>query len=130
MLLLYRAMVNNVGCGYIRLDYRLRKVTRGVVVSLRVVRVSWSAVIARVLTCYWHGILLSEHHGQILEQCGLPLNLILGHGVALSLPMGMNCFLIHHNFFLRGFQLKLVAFIMTCRDSAHDCILWGGALRI
>ena len=69
MLLLYRAMVNNVGCGYIRLDYRLRKITRGVVVSLRVLGVSWSAVVARVLTCYWHGILLlSEHHGQVLEQ--------------------------------------------------------------
>ena len=105
MLLLYRAMVNNARRSNIRLDYGLSKVTRGVVVSLRVFRVSWSAVITRVLTCYWYRLvlLLSKHHREVLKQRGLPLNLILGHGVALSLPVSMNRFLIHHNFFLRGF---------------------------
>ena len=60
---LYRGLLNNARCSYMRLEDGLRKVPRRVVVCLRVLRVSRSAVVTRVLTFYWHGILLCENHG-------------------------------------------------------------------
>ena len=53
-------------------------------------------------------LLLIHEHGQVSKQVGLPLDLVLGHRVALSYDVGRLGFLVHDNLFTLSDKLEAI----------------------